>query len=119
MTTTTPGVTLTWFAYYVLGMGLGLLLAPAWMCGLFGLPQPEPFWTGLTGLLIVALSTYYGTAGRAEDRVFASASVRGRQLFSAGMVVLVALGSAPLSALLIALVDVLGARWTAGALRRG
>lgn len=119
MTTTTLGATLTWFGYYVLCMGLALLLAPAWMCGLFGLPQPDIFWTSLTGLLLASLSTYYGAAGRAEDRVFAGATVRGRQLFSAGMVVLVVLGAAPPSALLIVLVDVLGARWTAGALRRG
>lgn len=119
MTTKTPGATLTWFGYYVLGMGLALLLAPAWLCRFFGLPQPDIFWTSLTGLLLASLSTYYSAAGRAEDRNFADASVRGRQLFSAGMIVLVALGAAPPSALLIVLVDLLGARWTAGALRRG
>jgi hypothetical protein len=107
------------FAGYMLLLGASLALVPARSLALAGLgPAPEP-WVRLLGVLVLCLAYYYVVAARRESASFMRACVRGRAFVAACIVVLAALGLAPVQLLLFAAIDAAGAAWTQVALRRG
>ena len=111
--------TVNLFGYYVLITGLGLVLMPSRVLGLFGLPPATDGWVRVLGSLAVVVGYYYIRCAHANDRHFFRASVHGRFLFAGLTVLLVVAFGAPWQLLLFGAMDVLGALWTRYALVHG
>lgn len=105
------------FGVYVIFMGLGLMIAPALVLPIFGLPAPGEIWVRVLGALALVVGYYYWACGRAGAKAFFKASIVGRLLFCALCVLLVLLADAPLQLIIFGVIDVAGALWTAYALR--
>lgn len=105
------------FGVYAVLTGLGLMIAPALFLAPFGIPAPVEIWVRVLGALAIVLGFYYWACGRAGATAFFKASVVGRLLFFALCVLLVLLAAAPLPLLVFGAIDVIGAAWTAYALR--
>ena len=63
------------FGLYLRGAGGLLMLAPAALLGLLGLPAPADAWGRVAGLLVLFLGIYYLVGARAELLSFMRASV--------------------------------------------
>jgi hypothetical protein len=108
-----------YFGVYIVVTGLGLMLAPGLVLAPLGVPTPTEVWIRAVGALAVVLGYYYWTCGNANAVEFFRATVRGRILFAALMVLLIVLFAAPLQLVLFAAIDLAGAAWTARGLRQG
>lgn len=111
--------TVNLFGCYVIAVGLGLLFAPGMVLGLFGLPMPTEIWIRVLAVLAIVVGYYYTSCAHRNDRAFFQASVRGRFLFAALVLLLVLAYGAPWQLLLFGSMDVLGALWTRHALVYG
>lgn len=58
------GKSVFYFGVYLVGLGLLLLLQPNFVLGLFGIAGTSEVWIRVVGMLVLALSAYYITAGR-------------------------------------------------------
>ncbi len=72
----------------------------------------------MVGALAAPVGYYYWVCGSANLVEFFRACVRGRILFAAILVLLVALYAAPAQILLFSVIDVAGVVWTAYGLRK-
>lgn len=106
------------FGIYVVLTGIGLLLTPNTLIGLFGFAPTSEIWIRVLGALAIILGYYYWACGAAGAKAFFRATIPGRVGFGALCVGLVAAAGAPLPLLVFGVVDVLGAAWTYQALRR-
>jgi hypothetical protein len=105
------------FGIYVVLNGLGFLLAPNTALGLFGFPATTEPWIHVVGMLSLILGYFYIQAARKELTELMRLSVHARASVIVFTVVLVALGIAPPTFLMLGIVDLAGAIWTALALR--
>jgi F0F1-type ATP synthase membrane subunit a len=106
------------FGVYVVLTGVGLLLFPNTILGLFGFAPTAEIWIRVVGALAVILGYYYWACAAAGATAFFKASIVGRLGFCALCIGLVAVAGAPLPLLVFGVVDVFGAAWTDLALRR-
>ena len=106
------------FGIYAVGAGAGLVLVPNVVLALLGFPAPADGWVRVVGTLAVFVGVYHIVAARNELRPYISASVWARVAFAATLAGLVLTSLMPVSLLLFAALDVVGAVWTAVALRR-
>lgn len=105
------------FGVYVILTGLGLVIAPAMLLSMFGLPAPSEIWVRVLGALALVVGYYYWACGTAGAKTYFRASIVGRLLFCAQCILLVLLAAAPLQLIIFGVIDVIGAAWTAYALR--
>lgn len=106
------------FGAYMLATGLLLTVAPPAALRHADPQAPyEP--VRLLGILTAVVGGYYLAAARGELRPFFRYTVVGRATAAAAMLALVLSGNARAPLLLVGTLDLLGALWTASALRRG
>lgn len=105
------------FGLYVIFMGLVLLAVPDLALQALGLPTAGDLWLRVMGMVVVVLGYYYVRAGRAELTPFFRWTVHTRPWPLVVFTVLVALGLARPVLILFAVGDLVGAIWTAWALR--
>jgi hypothetical protein len=105
------------FGIYMAGEGAGLLLAPAVMTRLFGLPPPLDVWVRAAGVALMVLGFYYVQAARFELRPFFGWTVPTRifQFLAISGLVVAGLGAPPLIA--ASAVELAAGVWTFIALR--
>jgi hypothetical protein len=106
------------FGFYLVGVGLGLLVAPNPFLSPFGFPPVADLaWLRVLGVLTLVIAAYYLLAARAGLTVFFrwTVFVRIGVFFTFGALVLLHLAPAPLA--LLGTVDLAAALWTAFALR--
>jgi hypothetical protein len=115
MTSTAKSV--FYYSFYMMGMGLGLLLIPHLILGIFGFAPVNDLWIRILGLFSVCAGMLYFNCGRTNQTGFFRVSVIERTIFFAGMVGIVLFLPAPPTLILIASVDLFGALWTALTLR--
>jgi hypothetical protein len=106
------------FGVYIIVTGTVLVVAPNLLLSLFGLPTATEIWIRVLGAVALVLGYYYWACGVAQTLAFLKASVIGRIAFCAICVALVSLASGPWQLLIFGAADVLGAAWTAVALRK-
>ncbi|MFO1329166.1 MAG: hypothetical protein U1F56_17535 [Rubrivivax sp.] len=106
------------FGLYLLGAGLGLMLAPALLLAPLGLPAPADVWGRVAGLVVTVLGIYDVVAARAGLMPLVRASVPVRGGVAALLSLAVVIGLAPPPLLVFAAVDALGALWTWHALQQ-
>jgi len=105
------------FAIYMVLLGLALLFIPNLLLGLFGLPATQEVWIRVVGMLALLLGYYYSQAARRELREFFQWTVYTRGSVILFFIAFVLLGLGPASLILFGGLDLLGALWTALALR--
>jgi hypothetical protein len=106
------------FGCYAVLAGLGLVVMPGVVLGLLGFPAPADGWVRVVGMLAICVGFFHMTSARNELEAYLRASVTIRLLFAVGLTGLVIARVGALPLMLFAIVDVLGALWTAVALRR-
>ena len=77
---------------YVLLSGLQLLFIPNVLLGLFGLGEAHEIWIQVLGLLVLVLTIYYYNIAKYGNDQIVMATVFGRLIFCAGLVMFVILG---------------------------
>jgi hypothetical protein len=107
------------WSFYVLGLGLILLIVPNLLLGLFGFPATDEVWIRVAGVLVLLLAYYYYNAARLELTALFEWSVNGRIPIIIVFTLFVLLRLAPPQLILFGAVDLAGALWTRSALRRG
>jgi hypothetical protein len=105
------------FGAYISITGVCLLLAPALVLSLLGVPAPTDVWIRVVGALATVLGSYYWVCGAAGDVSFMRVSVIGRVVFAALCLGLVLTVSAPPQLLLFGAIDAAAAIWTSRGLR--
>ena len=107
-----------YFGLYAIATGIGLLVVPGLVLSPLGIAAPTEVWIRVVGALAIPLGYYYWICGSANILEFFRASIRGRLIFVATLVLLVAAFAAPIQVLLFAAVDLAGAAWTYQGLRK-
>jgi hypothetical protein len=105
------------FGIYVIVTGLTLMIAPNFLLALFGFVPAVEVWVRVLGVLAIVTGYYYWVCGAANARAFFVATITGRIGFFVLCLGLVWFAGAPTMLLAFGVVDVLGAAWTAVALR--
>ncbi len=105
------------FGIYLVVIGLGFLLVPNTVLGLFGLPTTTEPWIRVVAMLLLILAYYYIQTARNDDKDFFRFTVHGRAAVIVFFVFFVLLNIAPAPLILFGVVDLLAAVWTALALR--
>jgi len=106
------------FGIYLLGLGLGLLLAPDALLAFFGQPPVTDPWLRVVGLVVIVLALYYLSAARSGNEAFFRWTTWGRPLAGGALVIMISVGLLPRFTALLAVLDLAGAAWTAVALHR-
>ncbi|MGB3050078.1 MAG: hypothetical protein WBB42_03725 [Polyangiales bacterium] len=105
------------FGVYLLVLGPTLVVALAFLTGLFGLGSPQEVWIRVLGAIVTILGFYYVFEARRETKDFFWATVWGRPFVIVFFAAFVLLGLAEPVLILFGVVDLLGAGWTFAALR--
>jgi hypothetical protein len=107
-----------YFGLYAIATGIALALVPSLVLAPLGIAAPTEIWIRVVGALAVPVGYYYWVCGSANMVEFFQASIVGRILFAAIVVLLIVAFSAPVQILLFAGIDLAGAAWTALCLRQ-
>jgi hypothetical protein len=103
---------------YVLISGLQLLFIPNFLLATFGLEPTSEIWIRVLGLLVLVLSFYYYAMYKNGGKEVIRATVQGRSLFCAGLVMFVILGMAKPVLIFFAVVETGLALWTLSEIRK-
>ena len=114
----TPAKTLYYFAFYMLGAGLVLLLFPGLALRVLGLEVEGVMWIRIVGMLVLVFTYYYVQLARADVTSFFRWTVHTRSLVPVFFAAFVWLAGMDPILMLFAVGDLAGALWTAWALRR-
>jgi hypothetical protein len=106
------------FGIYAVVAGAGLLLMPGLVLGTLGFPPPQDGWVRVVGALAIAVGAYHIVGARNDLVPYIRATVWGRTGFAVLLGTLVAASVMPRALLLFAAIDLVGAVWTAIALRQ-
>ena len=105
------------FGIYVVLLGITLVLVPNVLLTLFAVPATQEVWIRVLGMMILFVGYYYIQAARKELRDFFQWTVHTRGLVILFFIAFVLLKLAKPALILFGAVDLLGALWTAVALR--
>lgn len=105
------------FGIYLIVIGLGFLIMPNPILGLFGMPATSEVWIRIMAVLLLILAYYYMQAARLEMKDFFRFTVHARAIVLPVFVAFVLLKLAEPTLIGFGVVDLLGAIWTGLALR--
>ena len=110
-------VSMVVFGIYMAIIGLTMLVFPNELLSLFAYPTTTEVWIRILGFIVAVLGYYYLVAARYELTPLFWASVYGRPVVIVVFAGLVLLRLAEPTLILFGAIDLLGAVWTAWALR--
>ncbi len=105
------------FGLYLVLAGTGFMFMPNTVLSLVGLPATSEPWVRVVAMLTLLLAFYYIQAARSELKAFFRFTVTGRLFVVLTLAAFVLLGIAQFPLIGFGVVDLLGAIWTASALR--
>jgi hypothetical protein len=105
------------FGIYVFLTGLTLIFVPNLLLSVFGFPPTQEIWIRVMGALATAVGYYYLACANTLAIEFFRATLIGRPIFAIVCFGLVGFAGAQWQLALFGLADLLGAAWTAFALR--
>ncbi len=105
------------FGLYLVVLGIVLVVAPNLLLGMVSLPSTTEVWLRVVGMLVLFLAFYYIQAARKGMTDFFQWTVYLRSTVIVFFVIFVLLGLAGPPLILFGALDLLGAIWTALALR--
>ena len=106
------------YGIYAIGAGIGFLFMPNFLLGMFGFEATSEHWIRIVAILTLGLAYYYISSAKAEDKHFFDISWKGRIWFFTASSMLAVFGVAPWNIVLIGVVDLITAIWTALTLRK-
>lgn len=109
--------TIRYFSYYLLALGVCVLLIPGIITAIIFLPPPADDDYVMIAFLVLVLAFYYRVMVRDRHVAFMQATVTARLGVTIAAVICVLLGWIAPNYLLVIAVDFAGALWTAQALR--
>ena len=112
-----PANSLFVFAFYLVGLGLALLLIPNTLIRIFGFPETHDVWIRVVGMLLLFLAFYCFQVVRKEWTDFFRWTVYTRFSVIIFFAAFMLLGLAPPVLIFFGVIDLLFAVWTALALR--
>jgi hypothetical protein len=101
-----------YFGFYLVFLGLTLLLQPNLLLGMFGLQLTNEVWIRVVGMLALALSVYYIVVGKSDHALFLKVTVIVRYSIIIFFVIFTLAGWVQPVIILFGVVDLLGAAWT-------
>ena len=110
-------VSVRFFAFYLLALGVVLVVIPNVFLRAFSLATTDEVWIRVLGVIVVLLGYYYHRAARYELTEFIRGTVHGRYAVLACFVGFVVLGVGPPILILFGVVDAIAAFWTSSCLR--
>lgn len=110
-------VSIFYYSFYMMGMGLGLFLIPNVILGVFGFPATTEIWVRMLGLLAFCTGLLYLYCSRTNQTGFFRITVPERLIFFVGTVALVVFFDVTPLLAVIGSVDLFGAIWTGLTLR--
>lgn len=105
------------FGIYMIAFGMILLIIPNFYLALGGIPPTNEVWIRVVGMLLFLIGCYYVQAARAKLYLFFYWTVYARASVIVFLTYFVLAGLSSPVLLLIGIIDLLGAIWTALALR--
>jgi hypothetical protein len=105
------------FGIYLVLLGIGFLLIPNTILGLFGLGATNEPWIRVVAMLLLILSYYYIEAARHEYKVLFRFTVHCRISVLVFFIAFVLLNVAPAILILFGVIDLIAAIWTAFAMK--
>jgi hypothetical protein len=105
------------FGIYLLTAGVTLLIIPNVFLGVLGLPTTNEVWIRVIGMLLFLISFYYILGARNELLVFFRWTVYTRGSAFIFFIIFVLLGLVKPIILLLGVIELAGATWTALALK--
>jgi hypothetical protein len=112
-----PAKSLFVFSIYLVGLGLVLLIIPNTLIRVFGIPETNEVWVRVVGMLLLFIAFYNFQAVRKEWTDFIRWTVYTRSSVIVFFSAFVLFGLAPRVLILVGVIDLLFAIWTALALR--
>lgn len=112
------GISVFVFGIYLTFVGAILTVAPNLLLGVFRLPAVSDVWIRVVGMLVLCLALYYLQAARRGLADFFRWTVYVRCFVFVSLLAFAALKLAAPQLALFGVIDLLGAIWTAVALRR-
>lgn len=109
--------TLFVWSFYLLGLGVVLVVVPNLLLALFGIAPTEEVWIRVIGVLVLILAYFAYSAARQEVRDYFRWSVPARAAVPIFFAIFVLLNLAPAQLILFGLVDLAAAAWTWQTLR--
>ena len=109
--------TLFVWSFYLLGLGVILVVVPNLLLSIFGFPSTDEVWIRVVGVLILILAYFAYFSARQEVRQYFQWSVPARVAVPVFFIVFVLLNLAPAPLILFGLVDLAAAGWTWQTLR--
>lgn len=100
------------YSFYLFLMGLGMMIIPNVLLGVFGFEPTNEVWIRMLGVFTFTTGIYYFQSYRNQQTAFFSATVIGRIFFFLATLVLVFILNQSKMLILIASVDLIGAIWT-------
>lgn len=100
------------YGFYLLVLGIILILAPNTLLAIFRIPTTTEVWIQVVGVLTFNIGVYYYYAAKSEAKAFFQASVYTRIFVLAAFAVFAILGLASPVLVLFGAVDFAGGIWT-------
>ncbi|HEX2684239.1 MAG TPA: hypothetical protein VHL77_09915 [Ferruginibacter sp.] len=116
---TRSGKSVFYFGLYLVLTGAFIFFAPTDFVSIFKLPEVPPAWARILGIIVAILGAYYVVAGRNSLKPFIRATIYLRLFFLVSLIILVLAGELEKAFLPFGIIDMLGAIWTALALKAG
>ena len=107
-----------YFGFYLVLLGLTLILQPNLLLSTFGIPETSEVWIRVAGMLVLALSVYYIVVSKNDITVFLKVTVFVRSCIIFFFVAFTFAGLVQPVIILFGAVDLLGAAWTYTALKK-
>jgi hypothetical protein len=107
------------FGFYLLALGVVLILVPNLLLALSFMPATTEVWIRVVGVLVFNIGVYYVYAARCEATAFFHASVYTRTFVVGAFAAFWLLGLASPMLVAFGAVDFAGALWTRSALKSG
>jgi hypothetical protein len=109
---TAASKTVFYFGYYLIILGLVLILMPNLLLLLFGLEETKEVWLRVAGVLVFNKALYYIYASQTNSPKFLMATIVSRLLVMFWFLVFILAGWANVKLILFGCIDVGGALWT-------
>ena len=117
LTMTSAALSIKVFGVYAILTGLNLMIAPNLMLSALGIQPTNEIWLRVVGVLGFVVGYYYWACGVANAKDFFKATLIGRSFGFFLPIVLIFAAGAPWQLALFGLIDIIGAAWTAAALK--
>ena len=107
-----------YFGFYLLILGLTLLVVPNLLLTPFQIPETNEVWIRVVGMLVFHIGLYYVFMAPSDNKLFNTLTAYTRFGVLIWFVAFVLIGWAPAPLILFGLVDAVGALWTLYALKK-